>query len=257
MQDTHHRDSIALTSFGTNINAAIVGATGGIGSGFAHHLCHCGAVANLVQLARSVPHDRANNADWFAIDLEDEDSIKLASDTIKRGVGELHLVIVATGILHNGEDLKPEKTWREVSGPAMASAFQLNTIGPALVAKHFLPLLAKDRKSVFSALSARVGSIEDNRLGGWHAYRASKAALNMVIKTLSIELARRNPNALCVGLHPGTVDTRLSKPFQRGVAPERLFSPADSAKYLLNVLDRLTPEDSGHVYAWDGVRIPA
>ena len=257
MQDARHKDNIVLTSFGTNINAAIIGASGGIGAGFAHHLRSCGTVAGLLKLARSVPHDRANDADWLAIDLENENSIKLASDSIKRGVGELHLVIVATGILHNGEELKPEKTWRQLSGPAMASAFKLNTIGPALVAKHFLPLLAKDRKSVFSALSARVGSIEDNRLGGWHAYRASKAALNMVIKTLSIELAHRNPKALCVGLHPGTVDTRLSKPFQRGVAPERLFSPADSARHLLNVLDRLTPEDSGHVYAWDGVRIPA
>jgi NAD(P)-dependent dehydrogenase (short-subunit alcohol dehydrogenase family) len=138
----------------------------------------------------------------------------------------------------------------------METAFRLNTIGPALVAKHFLPLLAKDRKSVFAAISARVGSIEDNHLGGWYAYRASKAALNMVIKTLSIELARRNTNALCVGLHPGTVDTPLSTPFQSGVPEAKLFSAARSARHLLTVLDNLTPENSGCLYAWDGSQIP-
>ena len=138
----------------------------------------------------------------------------------------------------------------------MATAFRLNTTGPALVAKHFLPLLARDRKAAFAALSARVGSIEDNGLGGWYAYRASKAALNMAIKTLSIELARRYPLALCVGLHPGTVDTALSKPFQAGVPQERLFSPAQSARHLLSVLDELTAEDSGKLFAWDGRRIP-
>ena len=110
--------------------------------------------------------------------------------------------------------------------------------------------------AVFAALSARVGSIQDNQLGGWHAYRASKAALNMLLKTLSIELARRNPTALCVGLHPGTVDTRLSEPFQRGVPEGKLFSPRRSARCLLNVLDRLSPEQSGQVFAWDGQPIP-
>ena len=138
----------------------------------------------------------------------------------------------------------------------METAFRVNTIGPALVAKHFLPLLASDAKSVFAALSARVGSIDDNELGGWYAYRASKAALNMVIKTLSIELARRNPRALCVGLHPGTVDSRLSKPFQGGVPEGKLFQPAAAARALLTVLDGLSSGDSGALFAWDGTRIP-
>ena len=144
-----------------------------------------------------------------------------------------------------------------LTGAAMETAFRRNATGPALVAKHFLPLLARDRKAAFAALSARVGSIEDNRLGGWYAYRASKAALNMLIRTLSIELARSHRHALCVGLHPGTVDTALSKPFQSGVPPEKLFPPAQSARHLLAVLDRLTAEDSGSVYAWDGRRIPS
>lgn len=128
---------------------------------------------------------------------------------------------------------------------------------PALVAKHFLPLLARDRKSVFAALSARVGSISDNQLGGWHAYRASKAALNMLLRTFAIELARRNPRAVCVGLHPGTVDTGLSAPFQANVPEGKLFTPDFAAARLLEVVDRLKPDDSGHVFAWDGQLIPA
>ena len=138
----------------------------------------------------------------------------------------------------------------------MEVVFRINAIGPALIAKHFLPLLAHNRKSVFAALSARVGSIEDNRLGGWYAYRASKAALNMMIRTLSVELARLNPSALCVGLHPGTVDTSLSKPYQGSVSDGGLFSVEQSASHLLKVLNGLQPEHSGRVFAWDGKPIP-
>jgi NAD(P)-dependent dehydrogenase (short-subunit alcohol dehydrogenase family) len=199
---------------------------------------------------------RSEKLSWRQLDVQDEDSISSAAAAVRRSVGDLHLVIITTGILHDAGRLQPEKSWRTISGTAMELAFRVNTVGPALVAKHFLPLLAADRKSVLAALSARIGSIEDNRLGGWHSYRVSKAALNMVIKTLSIELARRNPSALCVGLHPGTVDTALSKPFQRGVPDARLFSAARSARYLLPVLDNLGTEDSGYLYAWDGARIP-
>ena len=119
-----------------------------------------------------------------------------------------------------------------------------------------LPLLPRDRKAVFAALSARVGSIADNQVGGWHSYRASKAALNMIIRTLAIELARRNPSAVCVGLHPGTVDTGLSAPFQRGVPADRLFSAERAADQLLTVIDNLTPQSSGGLFAWDGSAIP-
>jgi NAD(P)-dependent dehydrogenase (short-subunit alcohol dehydrogenase family) len=205
-------------------------------------------------MSRSQPSD-ANN--WLPIDLADEHSIATAATELGGTVDDVHLVIVATGILHNDDGLRPEKTWRSLDARSFETAFRVNTIGPALVAKHFLPMLAKDRKSVFAALSARVGSIDDNRLGGWHAYRASKAALNMLIKTLSIELAARNATALCVGLHPGTVDTDLSKPFQTNVPAEKLFTPGRSASALLNVIDGLDAKDSGGVFAWDGTRIPA
>jgi len=139
----------------------------------------------------------------------------------------------------------------------MKQVFAINTIGPALVAKHFLPLLDRNRRSVFAALSARVGSISDNRLGGWYGYRASKSALNMIIKTLAIELSRRNREAICIGLHPGTVDSRLSAPFQNNVAADKLFAPDLAATQLLEVVDQVRSEQSGRLLAWNGLEIPA
>ena len=247
-------EPLRLHSFGTAANVAIIGASGGIGTALANDLSKCASVAMVCRLSRSA----GNNPDLGSvhIDLEDERSIEEAAVILKAAVVSLDIVIVATGLLHEPHGLQPEKSWQMLDGVAMEKAFRVNAIGPAIVARHFLPLLACGRKTAFAALSARVGSIEDNRLGGWYGYRASKAALNMLIKTLSIELARRNPDAICVGLHPGTVDTGLSRPFQRGVPTEFLFTPAISARHLLNTLDRLTVADSGLAYAWDGSRIP-
>ncbi len=224
--------------------AVVIGASGGIGASLASALAAQGFAVH--RLARS-------GADFIPLDLTDENSIAAAAATIGAD-GPVDLVIVATGLLQAAE-VKPEKRWRDLDPGVLAQYFAINAIGPALVAKHFLPLLAPDRRSVFAVLSARVGSIADNRLGGWYGYRASKTALNMLVKTLSIELARSRPEAICVALHPGTVDTGLSRPFQRGVAPDRLFTPQVSAQHLLAVLDRLGPSDSGGCFAWDGVRI--
>lgn len=250
-------DCKKLNSFGKNLNAAVIGASGGIGSAIASQLDQCQAVSKVLRIARTLPTASPDGHSWYYLDLESERSIRHAADAIAKSLGVLHIVVVATGVLHRGRLVQPEKTWQSLSSPAMETAFRINTFGPTLIAKHFLPLLAKDRKSAFVALTARVGSIQDNHLGGWYAYRASKTALNMVIKTLSIELARRNPNALCVGLHPGTVDTALSEPFQKGVRHDHLFSPRQSARYLLHVLDGLSLADSGGVFAWDGSVIPA
>ena len=137
-----------------------------------------------------------------------------------------------------------------------ARSFAINTIAPAIVAKHLIPKMPRDRRAVFAVLGARVGSIGDNRTGGWHGYRASKAALVMLMKTIAIETARSRPNAIIVTLHPGTVDTDMSKPFQGNVASEKLFTPAFAAEQLLRVINSLTPADSGGHLAWDGVRIP-
>ena len=133
--------------------------------------------------------------------------------------------------------------------------FSINTLGPALIARYFIPLMKKESASILGFLSARVGSISDNQLGGWYSYRASKAALNMIIKTLSIEVARNNKNAVIVGLHPGTVESNLSNPFQGNVPDGKLFSPEYSVTQMAEVINRLTPNDSGNCFAWDGQRI--
>lgn len=255
MVENQPADQFALTSLGDRANAVVVGATGGVGGALVAALERSPTVSRVVQLSRTRP-PAADPDHWWPIDVRDEASIAAAAAKVQETVDALHLVIVATGILHDANGLRPEKTWRAMEAQSFETAFRINTIGPALVAKYFLPQLAKGRKTVFAALSARVGSIGDNRRGGWHAYRASKAALNMLIRTMAIELAVRNPSALCVGLHPGTVDTNLSKPFQQNVSPERLFSPARSVGALLGVIDGLSQQDSGGVFAWDGARIP-
>lgn len=238
------------------MKVAVIGASGGIGAALVDQLQDHPNVASVAACRRNP--DRHAGADTLplSLDLEDEASIAAAAEVIGEKIFDLDLIIVATGVLHQDNALKPEKTWRAIDADAMERVFRINTIGPALVAKHFLPLLTRDRKSVFAALSARVGSIGDNQLGGWHAYRASKAALNMLIRNFAIELERRNPKAIAVGLHPGTTDTALSKPFQGHVPERKLFSPDFVADRLLTVIDGLTTEDSGHIFAWDGERIP-
>lgn len=244
---------LSMTSLPANYRAVVFGASGGIGGAFVDRLSsdpRCGA---MYAGARSVI-ETAGKAVPFQFDLLDETWLAEAANWIGDG-GPLDLVIVATGILH-GEGLKPEKTYRSLDADAMAAAFAVNAIGPALIAKHMLPLLARDRKAIFAAISARVGSITDNRLGGWHAYRASKAALNMLIRNFAIELATRNKHALCVALHPGTVDTNLSKPFQAGVPADKLFTPGHSAAAMLEVLNTATAERTGTLIAYHGHTIP-
>lgn len=252
-------DAIApatLTSFGDALSVAVIGASGGIGGAFLSALEATPAVGRVFAFSRREIISACPKTTWRALDLEDEDSIRHGAEAAASVSAALHLVIVATGVLHAGDSLQPEKTWRSLNPLSLQRAFAINATGPAMVAKHFLPLLARDRKSVFAALSARVGSIGDNQLGGWYAYRASKAALNMLLRSYAIELARRNSQALCVGLHPGTVDTGLSQPFQGGVPDGGLFSPAKSTGHLLAVLEGLSPDDSGALFAWDGHRIP-
>lgn len=246
-----------LRSFGTDLNVAVFGASGGLGAAFVRLLAGSPSVKRVHGFSRSKPAFSEAKIRWAPVDLAREETIAEAVQSAEANSGKLHLVLVATGILHDGDVLQPEKTWRALEAESLTTTFAINSIGPALIAKHVLPALDRERKTVFAALSARVGSIEDNRLGGWYAYRASKAALNMLIRTLSIELARRNPNAICVALHPGTVDTALSRPFQNGVPEGRLFAPEEAAGNLIAVLDGLTPEASGTLYAWDGSRLPA
>jgi NAD(P)-dependent dehydrogenase (short-subunit alcohol dehydrogenase family) len=232
-------------------SACVFGTSGGIGAAIAQALVDGGA-ATVFAGSRSGVNGIAG-ATPFAFDLTDEASIAAVAERLKTAP-PLRLIFVATGILH-AENIRPEKSWRDQSPDAYTKVFAINATGPALIGKHLLPLLPREGKSVFAALSARVGSISDNRLGGWHAYRASKAALNMIVTNFARELAHNRKDAVAVTLHPGTVDTELSAPFQRGVAAEKLFTADYSATQLLSVLGNLTPADSGGLFGWDGKRI--
>jgi NAD(P)-dependent dehydrogenase (short-subunit alcohol dehydrogenase family) len=222
----------------------VIGATGGVGAAVMAELTALDAFAEVIGLSRrGAP----------ALDLTDEATIAAAAANIAARGLPLRLVFVATGFLH-GEGGGPEKSWRDLDPTRLARAFASNAIGPALVMKHFLPLLAPSGKSVFAALSARVGSIGDNGLGGWHGYRASKAALNQFIRTNAIELRRRWPDAICVALHPGTVATNLSAPFAKSGLDVQ--TPEMAARRLLSIIDGLEASKSGGFFDHRGEAIP-
>ena len=237
----------------SDARAVVWGASGGIGRALVGQLAASGDYA-IIHAGSRTPIEPAERVRPFAFDLLDEASITAAAASIA-AEGSVDLVIVATGMLHDAAGHQPEKSFAALTAEAMAASYRINTIGPALIAKHMIPALPRDRRSVFAALSARVGSIGDNRLGGWHSYRASKAALNMIIANLAIELRRIRPLAIAIGLHPGTVDTGLSAPFQKGVAEGKLFTAEVSAEHLLAVVDGVSEAESGAVLAWDGQRI--
>ncbi len=226
--------------------AVIIGASGGIGGAIADALEEEGAFSIVHRFARS-------STGTAHIDITDDASVAKAAVFVSKGDAPT-LVIVATGILHDADN-GPEKALKDLDAAWLAQVYAVNAIGPALVAKHFLPLMPRAGRTIFAALSARVGSISDNRLGGWHGYRASKAALNQLIRTISVEERRRNSSSVVVALHPGTVDTALSQPFQGNVAPGHLFDTGRAAVQLLDVLDGLRPPDSGKLFAWDGVEV--
>ena len=236
------------------MRALVVGATGGLGAALVGQFANDPRVTHVAAWSRSGLGNGTERVSVARVDLSHEATIIEAA----RNLGEIDVAIVATGLLHDAATgMLPEKTWRSLDPDVMRRSFEINTIGPALVAKHVLPLLPRVRRAVFAILSARVGSISDNHLGGWHSYRASKAALNQIIRCLAIELAAKRPLAICVGLHPGTVDTGLSQPFQGNVADARLFSPVLSAQHLLRVIDGLTPAQSGRVFDWAGEEVQA
>jgi NAD(P)-dependent dehydrogenase (short-subunit alcohol dehydrogenase family) len=245
--------SFLLSSLERPARALVVGASGGIGSAVTDLLT--GEEFETVHaLSRSGSDQSPAGVRVGRIDLENEASIAAAAAQLVEGA-PLRFILVATGLLHDPA-LQPEKTYRTLDPEHLLRSFRVNAIGPALVAKHVLPLVPKAGKSVFAVLSARVGSIADNRLGGWYGYRASKAALNQFVRTLAIELGRQRPEAVCVALHPGTVDTALSHPFQTGSTNQKVFSPAYSAERVLAVTDALTAAHTGQFFAWDGQSIP-
>jgi NAD(P)-dependent dehydrogenase (short-subunit alcohol dehydrogenase family) len=253
-------------SFPPQGNVFIQGASRGIGLGFVrlcladrrvgHVVAACRSPATAATLAELARH-HTTRLSVVSMDVTDEASIVAAAALTARATPRLHLLVNCAGVLHDAaHGLRPEKRLADLSADALARAFAVNATGPLLVARHFEPLLAHRERAVFASLSARVGSIGDNRLGGWYAYRASKAAQNQCTRTLAIEWARSRRNVICVALHPGTTDTDLSRPFQGNVAPGKLFDVDYAVTQLLQVIDRLQPEDTGQFLAWDGERIP-
>lgn len=242
-------------------NVLIVGAGQGIGLGFVQALLQRSQVQRVFALYRSPETATAllQLADRRLVslqaDLTQEATIAAALDRLKTQTDRLHWVINCVGVLHQGE-LQPEKSLRHIEADRLLQYFQTNSISAVLLAKHLTPLLRHPDPSLFATISAKVGSIGDNRLGGWYGYRASKAALNMLMKTVAIEYSRVSPRTIVTVLHPGTTDTRLSQPFQRGVPPEKLFSVERTVSQLLAVMEGLTIADSGEFFSWDGSRLP-
>ncbi|MFN6486040.1 MULTISPECIES: SDR family NAD(P)-dependent oxidoreductase [unclassified Nostoc] len=245
-------------------NALIMGASQGIGLGFVKKLLQDDKIAKvyatyrqpesaseLITLADECPERLI----CLEIDITDELQIIEAVQKIHTQVDKLHLVVNCVGLLHE-DTLQPEKSLRQINSENLLRYFQINSIGAVLMAKHLLPLFRHGERSVFATISAKLGSIGDNQLGGWYGYRASKAALNMLMRTAAIEYKRSCPKALIVTLHPGTTDTRLSRPFQGNVPAEKLFSVERTVTQLLDVIEQLQEGDSGQFFSWDGSRLP-
>ncbi|MDJ0598666.1 MAG: SDR family NAD(P)-dependent oxidoreductase [Crocosphaera sp.] len=245
-------------------NILIVGASRGIGLGFVKILLerndniklyatyrHKETAEDLFQLEKKYP----SSLHLFQLDITEEEEIGNLAKRLKQDIANLHLVINCVGILHQ-DNIKPEKSLRHINTENLLTYFQVNSIASVLLAKHLLPFFRHSQRSIFAVISAKVGSIGDNYLGGWYGYRASKTALNMFMKTVSIEYKRTCPQTIIVTLHPGTTDTNLSKPFQKNVPPEKLFSVERTVNQLLNIIDNLTENDTGQFFSWDGTRLP-
>lgn len=242
-------------------NVFITGASRGLGLEFTRQLLERGervfATCRDPTSARDLQRLAAQHRELqvIPVDVTDEEEIADAMKEIAEQTDRLHLVLNVAGVLH-GADFGPERKLEELDLDAIRKVFAVNAYGPILVARHALPLLRHDEDCVFASLSARVGSIEDNGKGGWYTYRASKAAQNQFTRTLAIELSRRAPNVCVLALHPGTVDTDLSKPFQRFLPASQIFDPERAVRQLLAIVDGVTPKDTGTFHAWDGSPIP-
>ena len=245
-------------------NALIIGASGDIGIRMTQLLLEKGihVIAsvrdhnlNKSEYLNTLKSDYKSQLILVSMDISAQESVEKAFSFISGHTNKLNLIINCTGLLHNNKGLQPEKRLEDINTDNLVQSFTVNSIGPLLIARYALPLLRHDDRSVLSNISARIGSISDNRAGGWYAYRAAKAAQNMITKTLAIELNRRSPNTICVGLHPGTVNTKLSKPFQRNLKLGQLTTAKQSVNYLYKVITKLEKKDSGKIFAWDGSEI--
>ncbi len=233
--------------------ALVIGGDGGIGQALAQRWAESGRFAQVLKTTRRT----VSNRDVLRMDLSDEDSIRTACSEVRALTADSHLtqIVICTGMLH-GAAIRPERRVQDLDADSFGRIMHANAIGPLLAAKHLIPLLPRQVPTHLCAISARVGSISDNRLGGWYSYRCSKAALNQGFQTLSVELRRSHPQTLVSLFHPGTVDTALSRPFQKNVAAERLFSPERAARQLDEVLAQRTHDQQHIFFDWQGLPVP-
>ena len=247
-----------------NANVLILGASQGIGLGFVKRLLELDRIAQIYATYRrqesaselvALEGEHPSKIRCLKMDLADELQISEGIARIQAEIDKLHLVVNCVGILHQGS-LQPEKSLKHVNQGHLLRYFQVNSIGAVLLAKYLLPLFRHSQRSILATISAKIGSIGDNRLGGWYGYRASKAALNMFMRTVAIEYRRTSPKTIVVILHPGTTNTRLSQPFQKNVPSEKLFSVERTVAQLLAVMEKLDQDDSGEFFSWDGSRLP-
>lgn len=254
-----------MQTLNENSTALVFGANGGLGRAFVHQLLAQSEVGTVWAATRQPDSEplqalRAKYGDRIrpvVVDIGDAASIAALAEQITAVTPRLHLLINAFGFLHDADaGIRPEKRLEDLTPEGLARNFAINAAAPALIARYFIAPLSHQERAVHASLSARVGSISDNRLGGWYAYRMSKAAQNMFTRSLAIESARRAKRLICLALHPGTTDTALSEPFQSRVPEGKLFSPEFAAGKLLDVIDAAGIEDSGRFFAWDGATIP-
>ena len=248
----------------TKKNVLIIGGNGGIGAGFIEQLLDRSDIDHIFATYRQLEtseqlmfwgEEFPQQVIPICADVTDEEAVKEVVHQVKSKIDRLHLVINCVGILQEG-NLQPEKSLRHIQTENLLRYFEVNTIPTALFSKHLLPLFRHPEFTVWATVSAKVGSIEDNRLGGWYGYRASKAALNMLIKNVAIEYGRVAKNTVVVALHPGTTKTSLSSPFQKNVPEGKLFSPQRTTQQLLAVIDDLTIDNTGQFFNWDGSLLP-
>lgn len=264
--------AIRNVEIGTNGVSMVQGASRGIGLEFVKQLLEKDEKRHVVATCRhpsgssglnELKNKFLDRLSILPLDLTVENTMEAAAQTIRERYGSLNLLVNASGILSIPDTLQPETTLSKVERSSLLLNYEINAVGPILVMKHMWPMLkggggygSEKDIAVVANLSARVGSIGDNSLGGWHSYRASKAALNQLTKTASVEFARKKDKIVCILLHPGTVDTDLSKPFQRNVASGKLFSKEFSVQKLLHIINNVQSQDNGRFFAWDGQEIP-
>ena len=256
---------MSLQSLPEDYTALVQGASRGIGLALVARLCRDRRAGRVIATCRH-PRQATTLQEWsrkpgsrlqlVELDITRPESIAAAARMVEESGLAPSLVVNVAGLLHQGKEIQPEKRLEDLDMATLSRVFAVNVLGPAVFMRHFLPLMNSEGRAIMTVLSARVGSISDNRLGGWYGYRASKAALNQMIRTAAIEARRRFPAVILAALHPGTTDTDLSTPFQSRVPAGKLFTPDYVADCLLRVMEGLDFDDSGGFFAWDGEPIP-